>query len=391
MAPRPARIATTALVTGLLFGVGAGFVPTVALADESSDLQARVEQTSKAYNDAVDHVTEVQSQIDENQTKIDELEAQMPALKEAAANSISASYKLSRSGSGLVDLLLSSESFSDLVSTMTYLDIIADKNNTAMDQLVQAKNQLQETQDTLAAEKSEAESARDAAQSAMDDAISARQEAQERAAAELAEQQQEAEEAVAAATAAEEGGQTTFTTESGNTATVETPKADSSSSSSQSQSNGNSSNSGSSSSNSSSSSSSSSNSSTSNTSDVTWSARDTFINTWASRIDAYLAGSPMAGHGSTFAAAAYDYGVDPRYSPAIAAVESSKGLYCFKSHNAWGWGSSSWSDWDTAIRAHVAGLASGYGYTVSVSAAKKYCPPNWQFWYSSVLSNMNSI
>ena len=112
---------------------------------------------------------------------------------------------------------------------------------------------------------------------------------------------------------------------------------------------------------------------------------------WSGRIDAYLAGSPMAGHGKTFAEAAYDNGVDPRFSPAIANVESSKGLYCFKPHNAWGWGSSGWGDWDSAIRDHVAGLASGYGYTVSVSVAKKYCPPNWQFWYSAVLSNMNSI
>ena len=37
--------------------------------------------------------------------------------------------------------------------------------------------------------------------------------------------------------------------------------------------------------------------------------------------------------------------VDPRFSPAISAVESSKGLYCFRSHNAWGWGSSSWNTW----------------------------------------------
>ena len=44
-----------------------------------------------------------------------------------------------------------------------------------------------------------------------------------------------------------------------------------------------------------------------------------------------------------------------------------------------------------AINAHVAGLASGYGYTVSVWGAKKYCPPNWQFWYSSVSAQMAAI
>lgn len=349
--------------------MGAAVLPSqVALADEASDLQARVEETSETYNAALDHVSEVQEQIEENQARIAELEAEMPQLKEVAATSIATSYKLSQSGGGLIGLLLSSEDFNDLVSLLSYLDIIADKSNDAMDELVQAENELQNAQVALANEQAEAEQAAADAQAAMENAVSARQEAQERAAAELAAQQKEAEEALAAAQAAEEEGQSTFTTESGNTATVETPEDDASGSDSDSAS-----------------------TSTSDTDAVTWTERDEFVQEWSGRIDAYLAGSPLAGHGTTFAEAAYDYGVDPRFSPAISNVESSKGLYCFKPHNAWGWGSSSWPDWDTAIRAHVAGLASGYGYTVSVSAAKKYCPPNWQFWYSAVLSNMNSI
>ena len=121
------------------------------------------------------------------------------------------------------------------------------------------------------------------------------------------------------------------------------------------------------------------------------SERDAFVNKWAPRIDAYLGGSPLGGHGRTFAEAAWDYGVDPRWSPAISCIESSKGRYCFLPHNAWGWGSSSWGDWDSAIRSHVAGLSAGYGYTISTSAAQKYCPPTWQAWYSSVLAEMNCI
>ena len=64
---------------------------------------------------------------------------------------------------------------------------------------------------------------------------------------------------------------------------------------------------------------------------------DSFINEWTSRIDNYLAGSPMAGQGYNFAVAAWNTGVDPRWSPAIACIESSKGLYCAGSYNAWGW------------------------------------------------------
>ena len=95
--------------------------------------------------------------------------------------------------------------------------------------------------------------------------------------------------------------------------------------------------------------------------------------------------------GETFAAAAWDYGVDPRWSPAIACVESGLGANCAHSYNAWGWGSVSWSSWEEAIDAHVAGLARGYGYTLSVTAAQKYCPSNWESWYNKVSAQMSAI
>lgn len=116
-----------------------------------------------------------------------------------------------------------------------------------------------------------------------------------------------------------------------------------------------------------------------------------FINEWSVRLNNYLSGSPLSGYGETFASAAYDAGIDPRYSAAISCIESGKGANCFKSHNAWGWGSSSWSSWEEAIVAHTNGLAAGYGYTVSESAAKKYCPPNWSYWYSNVSNEMSKI
>ena len=97
--------------------------------------------------------------------------------------------------------------------------------------------------------------------------------------------------------------------------------------------------------------------------DVDWSVgEDEFVSTWTARIDAYLAGSPLAGQGRTFAEAAWNNGVDPRWSPAISNTESSKGAHCFAPYNAWGWGDSSWSSWEEAINAHVAGLAANYGY-----------------------------
>ena len=117
---------------------------------------------------------------------------------------------------------------------------------------------------------------------------------------------------------------------------------------------------------------------------------------WTSRIDNYLAGSPMAGQGYNFAVAAWNTGVDPRWSPAIACIESTKGAYCANSYNAWGWsarggGWRSFGSWSEGISAHVAYLGANYGSTLTPAAAKKYCPPTWQDWYNKVAAQMNRI
>ena len=116
-----------------------------------------------------------------------------------------------------------------------------------------------------------------------------------------------------------------------------------------------------------------------------------FIAAWAPRIDAYLSGWPLAGQGKTFAKAAWDYGIDPRFSPAISCVESSRGSACFLPHNAWGWGSVSWDTWEEAINDHVRGLKRGYGYTVTPEGAAKYCPGTSNHWYNRVVEEMNRI
>ena len=123
---------------------------------------------------------------------------------------------------------------------------------------------------------------------------------------------------------------------------------------------------------------------------------DSFINEWTSRIDNYLAGSPMAGQGYNFAVAAWNTGVDPRWSPAIACIESTKGAYCANSYNAWGWsarggGWRRFGSWSEGISAHVAYLGANYGSTLTPAAAKKYCPPTWQDWYNKVAAQMNRI
>ena len=362
-------------------------VPTIARADSISDLTQRIEESGTAYDEAAKRVEELQAKIDANEQRISELEAELPEKKEAAAESIRTLYKMQQTGGGILELLLSADDFNDVITTARYLDTISTKNNEAVQDLVSATSELDQTRSALASEKAQADSDAKSAQDAMNEAISARQqlvEEQQKKAAEEAAAAQAAVEAAkakaaeeAAAKAAEEAASaasasaaadssaasdssTTFTTQSGTEATVEVPSAETVT--------------------------------TVTTTDTGLADSKTeFVNKWQPRIDAYLAGSPLAGYGKTFAEAAWTYGVDPRLSPAISCVESSKGAVCFKSHNAWGWGSSSWDDWDSAIRDHVKGLATTYGGQLTVSGAQMYCPPTWEDWYSSVLSEMNSI
>ena len=131
-----------------------------------------------------------------------------------------------------------------------------------------------------------------------------------------------------------------------------------------------------------------------------YSTREQFIAEWAPRIDAYFEGSPLYGQGENFAKSAWKYCIDPRWSAAISNTESSKARVCIRPHNAWGWGAADsdpynlaaeWDTWEEAIDAHARGLAKGYGYTISINGAKRYCPYTWQSWYNRTLTEMAKI
>lgn len=120
--------------------------------------------------------------------------------------------------------------------------------------------------------------------------------------------------------------------------------------------------------------------------------KDEFVEHWGARINRYLSGTPLSGHGEAFADAAYQNGADPRFSPAISRIESGCGAHCFRPHNAWGWMGKSFGDWDSAIYAHVKYLAGPlYGGYLTLSGAKTYCPPTYQDWYNKVAGEMNRM
>ena len=331
--------------------------PVVARADALSDLQSAqsaLAQANSDYDAAQGRVDELQAQIDENEAHVAELEAQMPELRERAADSMRTLYKMQQGSGGLVELLLSADSFNDLLTTVQYLDIIQADSAGALDELLALQDDLEITRVNLESQMQEAEDQRAAADEARAQASAAQSELQAQVEAQAAAEEAERQAAVEQA-AGEQDANGSFTTESGAQAQVQAPT-------------------------------------TTNPGTVEQTSdKDAFVAEWSARIDAFLAGSPMAGQGRTFAEAAWTYGVDPRFSPAISQVESGRGVACFRPHNAWGWGSSSWGSWEEAIWAHVAGLASGYGGQLTYAGAQKYCPPNADFWYSSVLANMQRI
>lgn len=368
IARRPARALTCAALA-VAFAATPVVSPLAAYAVSAETqaaldaAEADVDTYAAAYNEAVAKLNELQTAIDENAARIAEIEEQLPEAQARASQAMRDTYK-NRSGSNpLLNLVLNSQSLSDFISSCVYMDEINSANTEAIEslsslqqELEQKKTELEQQKVQLEEEKSNAETALAAAQAARSEAQA---QAEAEAAAELAALQAAslAEQTAAGEGTGESGGNpNSSATESGQT--VDTPVSSGA---------------------------------------VNWNVNyEEFISTWTTRIDSYLAGTPLTGYGATFAEAAWNQGVDPRWSPAIACIESSKGRYCANSYNAWGLsavggGWVGFSSWTEAINYHVRYLGRNYGTTLTPAAAKKYCPPTWQDWYNKVAGEMNRI
>lgn len=349
-----------------------------------SELQKKVDETAKAYDSATQKVNDLQKRMDENEAKIAQIEKDLPAQQEKAAQAMSASYKFHADSGSLLGMVLGSENLSEFLSTVTALDRIQSQNKDAIDALNKSAGELKVAKASIESDKKSAQSEQQKASEALKQAEAVRQEAQkkaeEKAAAEAKKQAEEAAKAKAAQEAAQQQGQSQQQPQqqaagNGSNGTAQ-GNGGSGQQAAQQQA--------------------TTPTSTPNTGEVNYdSGKAAFVAKWQPRIDAYLAGSPMAGTGRTFAEAAWDNGVDPRWSPAIATIESGKGRAVAGPHNAWGWrslsGWRSFGSWDEGIRAHVAYLMRMYGPSLTISAAKTYCPPTYMDWYNSVSSEMNKI
>lgn len=355
------KLAITLAATSLALVAASTLASAPAFADEVSRLQKLVEQTAKEYDETNARMEKAEEKIRENEREIARIEEQLPSLRESAGESARALYKLNRDGNFPLDLLLSSGNAKDFLVACDYLDSINSHNLAAIERLSNAQRELQQRQERLQVDLESAQEDRKAADAALKDAQAARRKAEEEAierARKQAEQEAALAEAERKARQLASGG-----VDSGN---AQRPQAQDGRIEAL--------------------------SAGVTEGDVDWSAdKQAFVDEWTARIDAYLAGSPLAGQGSVFASAAWDNGVDPRWFPAISCVESTKGAYCFLPCNAWGWGDYSFGSWEEAIRGHIAYLADMYGSTVTPKAASIYCPPNASFWYNRCVEEMALI
>ena len=319
-----------------------------------------IEQLTNNYHAAVAQVSEAQARVAELQVQIDALEAVLPAQQARSDAGIRQRYVMQSNPLAIVESLLEAETFGDFIRQTEYLERITEANLEEFNRTTEMKHNL----DAAKAEQVQVQEAAEQKESEAKAALRAEQDAR-------AAKQREAIEA-AGGQASTQGGEASV----GKAAPGAEPQDEGYKEAA--------------------------NPDTDPLNDgADWYAdRDEFIAEWAPRIDAYLAGTPTEGQGVNYAATAWKYCIDPRWSPAISNTESSKGRVCIRPHNAWGWGAadsnpyglaSEWDSWETAIEAHIRGLEKGYGYTISMGGAQKYCPYTWQSWYNNTLNEMAKI
>lgn len=167
-------------------------MPGVARATSLSELQGRIDESNEAYNTAVAHATELQDQIDANETRLAQIEEELPAKKDAAAKSLRVSYKMQTGSGDLIQLLLSSEDFNEVISTLQYLEKITSHNNAAVEDLAQATDELEQVQSALASQKAQVDSEVQSALASLTEANDARDQYEAQMAAQQAAQVRQA-------------------------------------------------------------------------------------------------------------------------------------------------------------------------------------------------------
>lgn len=173
-----AKATFAALIAGALT-----CLPIGALAETPSleDLQNKAIEAGQNYQIAQDKVDDINRQIEENQSHIDEIETKLPEQREKAAVAMRSQYRFQESSPNLIGLILDSNSVNEFIEQVTYLDTIANSQADEIAQLNSMEDDLTSTKATLEGQKKQAEQDAKEAKRTYDDARSTSEAAQQKA------------------------------------------------------------------------------------------------------------------------------------------------------------------------------------------------------------------
>lgn len=202
---RPARIACTIGLAGVIALGGAAPVPTLSPATahaatpstraELKRLQSRVSSAAATYAEATAKADELNAQVAAIADEIIHIEQELlPARQRRAAEAASDLYKTHSSNGGAISLLLNAGSFADFINLTKYLDTVQSANVSALNELNDLEDQLNDKLDELGRAKDQADAELSRAAQALGDAqgaaarIQAKANAEDAAEAEIARQ-----------------------------------------------------------------------------------------------------------------------------------------------------------------------------------------------------------
>ena len=192
---RPARIACTIGLAGVIALGGAAPVPTLSLATahaatpstraELKRLQSRVSSAAATYAEATAKAGELNAQVAAIADEIIHIEQELlPARQRRAAEAASDLYKTHSSNGGAISLLLNAGSFADFINLTKYLGTVQSANVSALNELNDLEDQLNGKLDELGRAKDQADAELSRAAQALGDAQGAAAQIQAKADAE---------------------------------------------------------------------------------------------------------------------------------------------------------------------------------------------------------------
>ena len=140
--------ATVAVALGATVLTG---LPTLAVADTSEQLQAKLDEANAHLNDLYSQAEQVSEQVNQTQVdldntnaEIDQKQSELSEAQETLGKRVSSNYKTG--GVSLASILFDSTSFEDLVNRVTYASKVSDSDAQIIQQVKDIQNELNEKQ-----------------------------------------------------------------------------------------------------------------------------------------------------------------------------------------------------------------------------------------------------